>query len=602
MATAGDRPENWLQVGSPHFTVYCDGSEKDARRMTEQFERMRLVFHTAFPQLEVDPAAPIIVIAVKDAKDFRALEPEAYLGKGQLQIAGLFLRAPDKNYVLMRLDAGGDHPYAIVYHEYTHLLISKHQESIPLWLNEGLAEFYQNADIREKDTTLGEASPDDILLLRQYRLLPLSTLFTINESSPYYHEEQKGNIFYAESWALTHYLQIRDLQNHTHEILDYAALVANHVDPVTAGVQAFGDLNKLQAALQHYVEQSIFQDFKLTKKLELTQTDFKVQAITASQADAVRADFPAYNQREKDARVLLDRLLKNDPNNTLAHETMGYLEFRAGHMEEAENWYQQAVKLDSQSFLANYYYASIAMNREQPGPDVDAQIESSLQRAIKLNPSFVPSYDRLAVFYALLRHKNLDQAHLLSLQAVQLDPGNVRYRIDTAYILGNMQRETDAVAVLQTAMKLAVNTDEAKAVQSALDYIQREQSIRQRQQEESQRFHEEAVVSTQPGGGDPPVLQRREIVLQGPRRSVTGTIRNVVCSPPATMDLDVVVGTKTINMHAYNYYNVDFTALGFTPDSELKPCSDLEGAHAKVAYIESSEPKTNGLVAVELHK
>jgi len=62
----------------------------------------------------------VVVLAIKDKKDFQSLEPEAYLEKGQLDLAGLFLRARDKNYALMRLDAQGAHPHATVYHEYTH--------------------------------------------------------------------------------------------------------------------------------------------------------------------------------------------------------------------------------------------------------------------------------------------------------------------------------------------------------------------------------------------------------------------------------------------------------------------------------------------------
>src|SRR5215472_12996170 len=41
-------------------------------------------------------------------------------------------------------------------------------------------------------------------------LLPLPTLFTVDETSPYYLEEKKGAIFYAECWALTHYLTLKD--------------------------------------------------------------------------------------------------------------------------------------------------------------------------------------------------------------------------------------------------------------------------------------------------------------------------------------------------------------------------------------------------------
>lgn len=599
LSRASNKPENWLQVTSPHFTIFCNGSEKQARNIADHFERMRLLFHTGFPKLKVDPAVPIVVIAVKDNKDFRMLEPEAYLAKGQLQLAGLFLRAPDKNYVLLRLDANGEHPYATVYHEYTHLMFSSADEWLPLWLNEGMAEFYENTELHEKDTVVGEPSPGNILWLRQNRLLPLTTLLTVDHNSPYYHEEQKGSIFYAESWALTHYLQVKDMENKTNRIADYALLVSNHVDPVTAATRAFGDLNQLQSSLQDYIAQANFQAFRVGKRLELDDTTLNAQPIPETRANALRADFLAYNQREKDARPLLDQVLKDDPNNTLAHETMGYLEFRAGHLEQAQNWYQQAVKLNSQSFLANYYFASIAMSRGS-STDLDTEIEACLEKAIKLNPSFAPSYDRLGVFYGM-RHKDLDHAHLLVLQAVQLDPVNVFYRINTANILLMMERDKDAISVLQSAAPLAKTPAEMTAVQTALEAAQRLQSER----EQARQFHEEMENSAQlgqPENIDLPVLQRREIVLKGPRRSVTGTIKNVLCSPSNAMDLDVVAGTKTITMHAANYYKIDFTALGFTPDSELKPCTDLEGVHAKVEYIESSAPKVNGLVTIELQK
>jgi len=204
LVPARDKAETWIEVTSPHFVVATNSNEKQARRVADQFERMRSVFHVLFPQLHIDPGSPIIVLAIRDEKDFRALEPAAYLAKGQLKLGGLFLRAREKNYVLMRLDAEGDHPYAVVYHEYTHLILSKAADWLPLWLNEGLAEFYQNTEIHEKDVELGRPSPENIRLLREQRLLPLATLFAVDRNSPYYHEENKGSIFYAESWALVH--------------------------------------------------------------------------------------------------------------------------------------------------------------------------------------------------------------------------------------------------------------------------------------------------------------------------------------------------------------------------------------------------------------
>jgi hypothetical protein len=177
-AWAAPKSENWLELRSAHFIMLTSGSEQQARHAADRFERIRAAFRSAFLSMQVDPGSPIVVLSVRDAKSFRSLEPEAYLGKGQLELAGPFLRTPEKNYVLLRLDTGGDHPYSIVYHEYTHLLSSKAEEWMPHWLDDGLAEFYQNTEIREKDVLLGQPSVENIELLRQNRPMPLTTLFS----------------------------------------------------------------------------------------------------------------------------------------------------------------------------------------------------------------------------------------------------------------------------------------------------------------------------------------------------------------------------------------------------------------------------------------
>ena len=470
LASAHDKPENWLEVRSQHFTVMTNAGEKAGRRTADQFERTRSVFHVEFPHLSIDTSSPIVVLAVKDEKDFRALEPQVYLAKGQLKLGGLFLRTPDKNYVLMRVFAEGEHPYAVVYHEYTHLLLSKAAEWLPLWLNEGLAEFYENTDIHEKDVALGQPSRENLQLLRQNRLLPLGTLFTVDTSSPYYHEENKGSIFYAESWALTHYLEIKDYQEKTHRVTDYTELLMQKVDPVTAATRAFGDLKQLQSNLEGYVRQESFIYIRMSTATDVDDTAFKVQSLTEAQADAVRADFLAYNERVADARLILDRVLQEDPQNISAHETRGFLEFRAGHLDEARKWYEQAVKLDSQSYIAYYYFAAISMNAGA-NPGDDAQVESSLRAAIKLNPSFAPAFDRLAAFEGM-RHRNLDEAHMMALTAVQLDPENVGYRVNAANVLLTMQRCKDAIAVIQNAMKFAKSPEEIVSVNNLLQAAQ----------------------------------------------------------------------------------------------------------------------------------
>jgi len=464
----------WVQVQSPHFTLITDANDKQGIHVLDQFERMRWIFQTLFPNANVDPAAPILVIAARNKKDFAALEPEAYLAKGQMSLAGLFLNTEDKNYILLRLDAEGEqHPFSTIYHEYTHLQLTKASEWLPLWLNEGLAEFFENTDIHDKDVRLGEPNFVDLLYLRQNRILPLPILFRVDVTSPYYHEEQKGSIFYAESWALTHLLEVSDHQDHTHRLVDYVERMSHHEDPVTAAQEAFGDLNQLQKALESYIAQGAFKFFGMsTAAAPIDDASFKIKTLTPIEADAIRADFLVNIQRTKDARALLASVLQQDPNNVSAHETMGYLEFAAGNREAALKWYEQAVKLDSQSYLAHYYYAAISIAAGHGDP---ARIEASLHTAINLNPTFAPAYDQLASLYGMRREK-LSQAHMLNLQAISLDPGNIRYRLNAANILLEEVKPDDALRGLKQALSLAKTPEEAAQVQHRINEIEQDQA------------------------------------------------------------------------------------------------------------------------------
>ena len=607
-AEGRDSAQTWLEVRSPHFNVVTTSGEKQARHVAGQFERMRAVFHTRFPRIEIDPAVPIVVLAVNSEEDFRGLEPAVYLNKGSLQLAGLFLRAPDKNYVLMRLEARGEHPYEVLYHEYTHLILSKTEEWLPLWLSEGTAEFYQTTEIRAREVAIGEPSKENVDLLHQNPLLPLTMLFSVDRDSPYYHEQDKGTIFYAESWALTHYLIFQDRRQNTHKLSDYMDLARRKVDPVTAATQAFGDLKRLQADLEAYVAQFVFRYFTVPIATEVDEAAFKVLPMTAGKADATRADLLAYEDRTTDARALLDHVLHEDPDNALAHETMGYLEFHQGRIDEARKWYGQAVKLDSQSYLAHYYFAAMSMNAGPLNPDSEAQVETSLRAAVKLNPGFAPPYDRLAVFYGA-RAKNLDEAHMLNLQAVELDPGNVGYRVNTAHVLLVMQRENDALAVLQNALKVAKAQEDVLVVQAQMQNVQHAIATRRQMEEETERIREQmkSALSQEPDSveadeqnANPPVVPHEQ-ALRGPRRSELGTLKNVRCSWPAILDLHLDTGGHIIALHSANYYKIAFTALSPTPKSNLNPCKDLEGTPARVEFVTASgNTKAGGIVAIEL--
>ena len=323
------------------------------------------------------------------------------------------------------------------------------------------------------------------------------------------------------------------------------------------------------------------------------------------QADAVRADFLVYNDRSSDAQALLDHILQEDPKNVSAQETLGFMEFRQGHVEEARKRYAQAVQLDSQSYLAHYYYAAISMSRAAAGDD--AQVESSLRAAIKLNPTFDPAYDRLAVFLGT-RNRNLEEARMMGLSAISLDPANVGYRVNVANILMAMGKPQNAVEVLTHAAKLAKTPQETEMVEhmrmNAQEYVT-SQSRNQKQAAGTQGDEQGSEEPTQKRVSDssmPYLVRRKEFVGSGPHRFVVGVLKAVHCDA-SNMDLTVTSGAKTVALHSDNYYKIEFSALNFQPGDDLKPCSDLENRPAKVEYVESADKSESPhLIAIELHK
>lgn len=460
-AAPGAAPERWVEARSTHFVVLTDAGEKDARRLASQFERMHMVFHLLLPTQGDDSDPPIVVLAVKDRKGMQALEPEEYLGKGRIDLSGFFLRAPDKNYILVRLDAEEEHAYANVYHEYTHYMLRKADGWLPLWLNEGLAQFYENTDIDEKTVWLGQANAEELRFLSRNDLLPIATLLAVDTASPYYHEEDKGSIFYAESWALTHFLIVSDRIEGTHRIRDYAERLALGEDAVTAAREAFGDLGKLQQGLSEYVTQRKFMYFMMPATLPAKDATFEVRPAATAEADAVRADVLIYTKRTQEAQALAEEVLREDPGNALAHETMGTLRYHEGDFAGASKWFHEAAELDAHRCLAQYYYALTALRSGAKGED--AAIEASLWAAIALNAEFAPAYDTLAMFYAS-RHRNLDEAHKLNVRAVELEPDRLSYRLNCAQVLLEQREFADAIDVLHEAMRLAKTPDEATMV------------------------------------------------------------------------------------------------------------------------------------------
>jgi tetratricopeptide (TPR) repeat protein len=620
-----------VEVRSPNFLVFTNANEKEGRRVAYQFEMIRAVFRQFFKLQGSATDQPVIIIAARDEETLKTLLPEYWVRKGSMHPAGFYLGSAEKNYVALRLDANmeqeGYEQYETIYHEYVHYLTRRMLSQLPLWMVEGLAEFYGNTRLEGKQVKVGAPSRSNIMVLRREQPLPLSTLFAVNASSPYYHEENKASIFYAESWALTHYLITRDWRENTHRVSDFLALLGKNVPQEEAARRTLGDPKVLERELMLYIGHFSFTEAREAAPPGLDPDSFQASAASDAESLSRRADFMALDHHEQEAQVMLEEALKLDPNLGIAHETMGFLLSQQGKMEEATKWYSQAVALNSQSCMANYFYA-VSLLKGSLDNQAAAQAESSLRAAIKIAPDFAPAYSALGWLLAT-RRQNFDEAFRMTLTAVSLEPGNVQYRLNSAQVLEIMGRADDAVRVAKIAYDMAKTPEELTQALTVLSNAQQYKDFQDRvkeREEASKKARADAIASAsdypgqntpavtltpkRPAPGEesdqPPLLRHRDEAPGGnaptvspgavlsahptrpellPARQVAeGTIKDARCSGGATLEFNLDSTKGVLHLYTDQYLKIPYYALNFTPQGILNPCTDIKGLHARVTY------------------
>lgn len=183
----------WHRVDSPNFVVVGDVSAGALRDISAKFEGFRETLSRVLTDRVTGTAVPTVVLVFSSDRAFTPFKPK-YQGK-PIELSGLFLGRQDVNYIAIAGDSGDD-GLRVVFHEYAHLIISNVGRNIPIWLNEGLAEYYSAYDVRNggREAMLGRAIAPHLNVLNCTTLLPLDQLLKVSHDSPAHRvqEHQRG--------------------------------------------------------------------------------------------------------------------------------------------------------------------------------------------------------------------------------------------------------------------------------------------------------------------------------------------------------------------------------------------------------------------------
>jgi len=445
----------WSYASSTHFEVYTTGGERVARNALVYFERVHAFF---IDLLKLSPASPrpTRLIVFSGDREYKPYQPN--------EISSAFFQpGPDRDYIVMRsLD---EHAYPIVVHEYVHLAILRSRDRFPLWLNEGLAEFFATLEpISNNLISVGRVPFDRFESLKDAaELLPLTRLLTIDHDAPEYNKSAHAGTFYSGSWALVHMLMTEPAYRPKTAAF-FASLDADN-DASTAFQAAYG---KTVAAVQQdlwlYVRKQEYLTFVASYTQPRPFDRVPVRRADSFEVGLVSANLLAVTRgRENDARAAFQKLSAERPDDVPLLESRAYFELRNDHVDAAVPSMARAVELGTTN-------ASVYRDYGRFGQLAEPRREQLLTKAVELAPDDVEARLALAGVQRRLRK---DAAAVMTLKAITHARSEDAYRVYMALALAQAAERqwADAGTAADAAVKHARTPEEATVAQNLRDSL-----------------------------------------------------------------------------------------------------------------------------------
>jgi tetratricopeptide (TPR) repeat protein len=466
--------EKWINLTTSNFNIVSNAGEGDTRRLALKLEQ----FHAIFSKLFNANAAsvPVTVMVFKNDSSFKPFKP-LYNGKPK-DVAGYFQRAEDENIIALDITPRREHPLAVVLHEYTHLLTSASLRRWPVWLSEGLAELYSTFDVQGKEVIMGKPVSAHVYLLRE-KFIPLDQLFQVDRQSSQYNERTMKGIFYAESWALTHYLMFGKGGARRQQLINFVAKMGAGVSPEKAfGESITTDLKSLEKELMNYVQNSNYPGWIITLDSTEGAREFTARVLSEGEVKFFLGNLLARTSRLDEAEVYLKEAVALDPALPRVYEGLGLIALRRRNHAEAMVSFKEAVTRGSRSHLAHYYYAQSLLS-ESKGPMNDqlaARILQLLETSVSLMPNFAPPH-YLIGWLSLTSNAGPQRGIDAVRRAIALSPQSDHYYITLAELQLKAGDNTAAKQTIKSLLESGSNAGILASARNLLERIERRDSI-----------------------------------------------------------------------------------------------------------------------------
>lgn len=553
--------QTWTEIRSPHFRVLTDSSPGDGRRVANELEQMRHVFAMRFGNGdEVQSGPPLTIVAARDEETLREVLPRQ--AKRSENLAGIFFSGWEKQFAIVRMDSWGNQGQVVVYHEYAHSFMHANIRWMPVWLDEGMAEFYAYTEFQHDRVLVGAPSLRS-RALNGMVLIPVATMLT--QRSAYDKDPRKMNDFYAEAWAMVHFMTFGPGMGNGQKLGQFIKLLQQDVPQEKAFDQVFGDQKAFYNALYEYVHRFSFSAGVFPPDKSSDPKSFAERRLNPAETAYELGCFHIGTHDREGGRALLEKALALDPKIAGVHEEMGYLDFDAGKDQGATEEWTRAVTLDPSLPRSTFALAMSGTPVSQQTPEQLRDTQAKLQHVVELAPKFAPPYAELALVD--WRLNSMQKAYKDARQAETLEPHRAGYRLLTGHILlqGNQPVLAATYARFVAEHWMGPDHNEAVELWKAVPPVRRD--------------------------ADPaPVLD-----MPPDTQIVRGTLTEVACTRekgertkftirPESTDGANLTTAQLLKLTAANQFRSGFSDTFWWGEDHFSLCHHLEGKTVVVAY------------------
>jgi hypothetical protein len=428
-----DGGPEWHELASPHFRLRTDVPLQRARRLIGEYEEIWTWMAPTIDHFapKGPPPSDTDLVLFAQPRDLKALEG---------RFDGIFVSEGDRPVIVM--SGAGD--LELFKHELVHRFLRARMRSIPIWLNEGLADYLSSARLVDGKVELGAVPQYRQLKAELLRYLPAPDRVVRVSSYEFYSFAWKS-LYYPAAWALIHLLAessepklvafIRDVAEGRDKVEAFLADVGRTeslVDPFRAHLKAVAEhpeqaprrrLPGTSAAeLMASLEEKTLGEEEVHLLWAWLARDREEEQLDALESHA--GDVPSLHYHR--ALVSAERGYLDTANRELARLS----ELAKGNV----GWEQQAIIL-SISFA-------------ERDPDKLAALQPRVARLAEATSASV--LNKAAWYYALRRQPSLGLP--LARRALELNPDNAGILDTLALLLYQSGDVKGALATQQQAL------------------------------------------------------------------------------------------------------------------------------------------------------